>query len=77
MSRPKAKPFSEINFKELYDKVVKLTEQTLNDLDEGWNEEEEMNENEDILEDQDQLIIEASIEAIYGKEYWDYFNDKV
>ena len=78
--RPKPLPFSRIDFYALYTKLIGLSEETLDDLDEGFDPEtfEELgNENEDILEDNKEPIYEAVLEAIYGKEYWDYFNERV
>lgn len=78
MERPKPKPLSELDFKEMYDEVIKLTEEKLDWLDEGWEEtgNEEYNSNEDILDDNDEGILEAVIKAIYGDKFWDYFNSK-
>ncbi len=48
----------------------------LGKLIDGWNEVEGINENEDILADYEHYIFEKAFEALYGKDIWDFINDR-
>lgn len=77
MKRPKPIPLDQIDLITMAQEVQDMFEAKLDLLDEGWNEEEGCNDNEDTLDDDDQGILEALTEALYGEEvYWEYFNSK-